>query len=68
MRYCVLIVLAMLLLSGCTDVINKWELDQAETICKERGGIDYYRTSSLISYGSVRCSDGTYVDIKTPTT
>lgn len=51
--------LACLLLIGCTNPVQRYEIDWATEQCSGRGGIDEANFGSSLQYGSVRCVDGT---------
>lgn len=51
--------LACLLLVGCTNPVQRYEIDWAVEQCKGRGGVDEANFGSSLRYGAVRCVDGT---------
>lgn len=53
---------ALLSLTACSASIDAWEINQAETLCNNRGGVDYI---DLINMRAV-CADGARLVIKAP--
>lgn len=51
-----LLLLAMLLIAGCSGEVKGWELSYFEAQCKAHGGIDYIDTTL---WNRAVCRDGT---------
>lgn len=55
MKY-VFLILIMLFISGCNSEITKYEIDFAEDVCKDRGGI--YTIETFFIRPLIVCNDG----------
>ena len=56
------VVVAILFISGCSSDVHEWYLNRAAELCGD-SGIDYITANTLI-YHSVICKDGGYYILK----
>jgi hypothetical protein len=52
-----IIIFLLLILTGCGDILNNWELVKAYDLCKDKDGLDYIIVNDLLG-STVRCMDG----------
>ena len=57
MKYIVLLPL-ILGLSGCYQTVNDWDIEEAQQVCSNHGGV-HAITASFLGTESVICRDGT---------
>jgi len=54
----------IVLLGGCSVDTYSWELQQAESICKDKGGISIISYIFFAPLSAVTCNDGYHAGLK----
>lgn len=56
-----LLIISVLLLSGCAATIPQYQIDRANWFCKDRGGVYEINTFLVVA---VTCNDGTFKQLR----